>query len=222
MSKQSQIIQDLANVYDITVRALISCTFEKYDDIVKHPTLKKMQNYKRSIVFAIMYGCDNALTNHSVLANNDVYSLLGFMDGLVRPSKKLSRGNLLNNNDEEIAEALEKGVSRVLSEIITNNDNLVDLQKRTLLSLVGNDNDEALVKICWLYTRINREVDCIQKAVEDYFYNLRNDGFIVEEKEGFDDELRYNVSTQDKKHTLACIVKKHTKYWHLENCEYIV
>lgn len=130
MFKKEQAITDLANIYDLTVRSLISNTFVFISDITDPKVLKR---YKESIVFAISDGCDHGLTNHSFIGNNDVYCLLKFMEGLVKPSEKLSHDNIYKDNDEEMKKALNEGVNRILIELIKDSDNFTDEQKKTML-----------------------------------------------------------------------------------------
>ena len=55
------------------------------------------------------------------------------MEGLVKPSEKLSHDNIYKDNDEEMKKALNEGVNRILIELIKDSDNFTDEQKKTML-----------------------------------------------------------------------------------------
>lgn len=130
--KTSQTLTDLSNAYSLTVRSLISCTFEFAMRNSKITDAAVLQKYKRCIVFALFNGSEHAITNHSVIGSNDIFALLPFMQEYISPSEKLTTDNFYKDNTPELVKALNDGVDLILAEIIDGDDNFTDKEKNSM------------------------------------------------------------------------------------------
>lgn len=128
--KKEQTITDLARAYDVTVRSLISCTFDFASRYAKISDSETLKHYKQDIIYALWNGSENVITNRSVIGSNDIYATLRFMQGLVKPSEKYTTDNFYNDNVDSLLDALNKGVNRILTEIIKNSDEFTFTEKQ--------------------------------------------------------------------------------------------